>query len=498
MADGQQPAGASGPGAPVPAESNAPERVPATESERPTELERVVSWFDTRLGLATTARVAMRKVFPDHWSFLLGEVALFAFVILVLTGTYLTLFYTPDGRQVTYQGPYQTLQGASVSAAYASVMRLSFEVEAGLLMRQVHHWTALVFLGAIAAHLARIFFTGAFRRPREVNYLVGIGLLLLALGEGITGYSLPDDLLSGTGLRIIDSVILSVPFVGPWVASLFFGGTFPTVGILSRLFVFHVMLLPGLLIGGVTVHLLVLWLQKHTQYRGPGAREGNVVGLPFWPGQVFRSAGLFFLTAAVMTLVAGLIQINPVWLYGPYVPYVATVPAQPDWYVGWLEGALRLGLPIEPTILGVTIPSPFVPGVLIPGILVGILALWPFLEARLTHDRAEHNLLDPPWRTPIRTATGAAGVAVFLLLTLAGGNDVLAVMLDMPVESVTMAFRVLLIVAPVVTWLVVYRMARDVRDGYERRARTGTKPEPPAVLLVRGASGGFRDMENES
>ena len=227
------------------------------------------------------------------------------------------------------------------------------------------------------------------------------------------------------------------------------------------------MLLPGLLIGGIAAHLGLVWLQKHTQYRTPRTREDNVVGLPFWPGQVFRSIGLFFLTAAVVTLVAGLIEINPVWLYGPYVPYVATVPAQPDWYVGWLEGALRLGLPIEPTILGVTIPSPFVPGVLIPGLLVGALAVWPFVEARLTHDHAEHHLLDPPWRTPIRTATGAAGVALFLVLTLAGGNDVLATILAVPVEGLTTVFRVLLVVAPVVTWIVVYRLAKD------RRARAG-------------------------
>jgi ubiquinol-cytochrome c reductase cytochrome b subunit len=467
----------------------------AAGPERQTELERLAGWFDRRTGMAAPVRVAMRKVFPDHWSFLLGEVALFAFVILLATGTFLTLFYTPDAKPVTYQGPYATMQGATMSAAYASVMRLSFEVEAGLLMRQVHHWAALVFLGAIAAHLARIFFTGAFRRPRELNYLVGIGLLTFALGEGITGYSLPDDLLSGTGLRIIDSVMLSIPFVGPWIASLFFGGEFPTEGILSRLFVFHVMLLPGLLIGGVSVHLALLWFQKHTQYRGHGAREDNVVGLSFWPGQTFRSLGLFFLTAAVITLVAGLIQINPVWLYGPYVPYVATVPAQPDWYVGWLEGALRLGLPIEPTIFGVTIPSLFVPGILIPGLLMTTLALWPFIEARLTHDHTEHNLLDPPWRTPIRTATGAAGVALFLVLTLAGGNDVLAVMLNVPVENLTMGFRVLLVVAPVVTWLVVHRMAREVRAAHERRERAGEEPEPPAVVLVRTADGGFRDAE---
>ena len=375
----------------------------STTAARRTELERLLGWFDERTGMAAPIRTGMRKVFPDHWSFLLGEVALFSFVILLLTGTFLTLFYTPDTRTVIYEGSYKVLRGQEVSAAYNSVMRISFDVQAGLLMRQVHHWAALIFFGAIAAHLARIFFTGAFRRPRELNYLIGIGLLTFALGEGITGYSLPDDLLSGVGLRIIDSVMLSVPFVGPWVSSLFFGGEYPTADIISRLFVFHIMLLPGLLIGGIGAHLALLWLQKHTQFRGHGASESNVVGLSFWPGQVFRSLGLMLLTAAVITLLAGLIQINPVWLYGPYVPYVATVPAQPDWYVGWLEGALRLGLPIEPTILGVTIPSVFVPGVLIPGLLMTLLALWPFLEARLTHDHTEHHLLDAPWQTPIRT-----------------------------------------------------------------------------------------------
>ena len=303
-----------------PGDPGRPATAATGDDERPTELERVAAWLDSRTGVTAVTRGAMRKIFPDHWSFLLGEIALFAFVILVATGTFLTFFYTPDARETIYDGPYTVMDGTPVSAAFDSVMRLSFEVQAGLLMRQVHHWTALVFLGVIAIHLARIFFTGAFRRPREINWLIGLGLLLLALGEGITGYSLPDDLLSGTGLRIIDSVMLSIPFAGPWVASLFFGGEFPTPDILSRLFVFHVMLLPGLLIGGIAAHLGLVWLQKHTQYRRGREREDNVVGLPFWPGQVFRSLGLFFLTAAVVTILAGLVQINPVWLYGPYVP----------------------------------------------------------------------------------------------------------------------------------------------------------------------------------
>jgi ubiquinol-cytochrome c reductase cytochrome b subunit len=480
-------------------EAGAPERRTAATgpradaTERPTELERLVGWIDRRTGVAGPARTAMRKVFPDHWSFLLGEIALFAFITLVLTGTFLTFFYTPDDRLVTYHGPDPTLQGAQMSAAFASVMRLSFEVQAGLLMRQVHHWAALVFLGSIAAHLVRIFFTGAFRKPRELNYLIGLGLLLFALGEGITGYSLPDDLLSGTGLRIIYSVAMAIPLAGPWVASLLFGGEFPAVGFLSRLFVFHVMLLPALLIGGAGTHLLLVFLQKHTQYRGHGAREDNVVGLRFWPGQVFRSAGLFFLTVAVIVLVAAFWEINPVWTYGPYVPYVATVPAQPDWYVGWLEGGLRLGPPFEPTIFGVTIPSPFIPGVLIPGVLVGAIAVWPFLEARLTRDHREHHVLDPLWRVPMRTATGAAAVTLFLVYTLSGGNDVLGVTLDIPVESLTWAFRILLVAAPVLAWLVVYRMAKDAKGRHEGADGDGEAPEPSAVVLARTAGGGFAE-----
>jgi ubiquinol-cytochrome c reductase cytochrome b subunit len=275
------------------------------------------------------------------------------------------------------------------------------------------------------------------------------------------------------------------------LASLVFGGAFPTLDALSRLFVIHVLFLPVLLIGAISAHLLLVWVQKHTQYRTARATEDNVVGLPFWPGQVFRSTGLFFLTGAVLVLVAGLVQINPVWLYGPYLPYVTTVPAQPDWYVGWLEGALRIGLPIEPTILGVTIPSPFVPGVFIPGLLVTLFVLWPFLEARITGDHAEHNLLDWPWQRPIRTATGAAAIALFLVLTLAGGNDVIGLMINVPVEALTMLFRVLLVVSPVATWLIVFVLCREIRA---RHAAEPAQPSGP-LRLRRTAGGGFEEIE---
>jgi ubiquinol-cytochrome c reductase cytochrome b subunit len=474
------------------ARTPAPVAEPGVEpaAEPATELERLVGWVDSRTGLGGFARTALRKVFPDHWSFLLGEVALFCFIILVATGTFLTFFYVPSQAPATYEGSYLPIAGSSVSSAYESVLRLSFDVRAGLLMRQVHHWTALIFVGAIVVHLCRVFFTGAFRRPREINWLIGFGLLTFAIGEGFTGYSLPDDLLSGTGLRIAYSVLLSIPFVGPGLAFLAFGGPFPGPAVISRLFVLHIMLLPALLIGGISVHLLIVWIQKHTQYRRPGATERNVIGQRFWPTQALRSTGLFLMTAAVTTLIGGLIQINPVWLYGPFVASVASSPAQPDWYLGFLEGALRLGPSFEPTILGVTIPSVFVPGIVVPGILFGAIALWPFLEAWRTGDKAEHHVLQMPWDAPLRSATGVAMLAVLTMLTLAGGNDVLATTFNVRVEDLTNVLRVLTVAVPILAWIVTYRLLVE-------RARRATEPQPGrhGRALRRTSDGGFEEVD---
>ena len=451
-----------------------------------TELDRLVGWLDERTGFARVARTVLRKVFPDHWSFLLGEIALFCYAILVLTGVFLTFFFAADTRTVTYDGTYGPLRGADVSAAFNSVMRLSFDVRAGLLMRQIHHWTAVVFIAAIVVHVCRIFFTGAFRRPREINWLVGVGILLMALAAGLTGYSLPDDLLSGTGLRITDAVASSIPFIGPWLAYLIFGGEFPPPEIIGRLYVFHIFLLPALMVGAITIHLLILWFQKHTQYRGGEgahvARETNVVGRHFWPGQVFRSFGLFLLIGAVVAVLGGLAQINPVWVYGPYIPYAVSSPAQPDWYLGWLEGLLRLGPSWEPTILGVTIPSLFLPAIVVPTIVFGAFTIWPFLEARITGDHREHQLLQLPWEAPVRLGIGAAALAFFVVLTLAGGNDVLAANLRVGVEELTIVFRVLVVVVPAVVGVVAWRL------GVERRRRDSAE-ESPVDQLDREATG---------
>jgi ubiquinol-cytochrome c reductase cytochrome b subunit len=459
--------------------------------------QRAMEALDSRTGAARVLRVTLRKVFPDHWSFLLGEVAVFCFVILVATGTFLTFFYVPSTAEVTYDGEYVPLRGAEVSAAFDSVMALSFDVQAGLLMRQVHHWAALLFVAVVVLHLCRVFFTGAFRRPRELNWLVGFTLLVLVLAAGFTGYSLPDDLLSGTGARIAYSAALSIPFIGPWAASLVFGGEFPTEELITRFYVLHIMILPVAIAGLITVHIALLVLQKHSQYRGPKAREDNVVGRRLWPTQAFLSMGLFFLTAAITTLLGGLFQVNPIWTYGPFDAAVVSAPAQPDWYVGWLDGALRIFPPFEPEILGVVIPSAFIPGIVLPGLLFTIVALWPFIEARLTGDHAEHHVLGPIWEQPVRFASGLAILVIFGVLTLAGGNDVLAFYFSTDIQTLTRIFQVLVIVLPVGTWIVAYRLARSLR----RQAKasvdpgTATSRRPSGRRLRRTAAGGFEEIE---
>jgi ubiquinol-cytochrome c reductase cytochrome b subunit len=453
----------------------------------------MLKWIDERLGAAHWARKGLKKVFPDHWSFLLGEIALFCFIILLLTGTYLTLFYRPDAAPVIYEGPYEPLRGREMSAAYESVLRLSYEVRAGLVMRQIHHWAALVFVAAIVAHLVRVFFTGAFRKPREINWMVGVTLLVLAIGMGFTGYSLPDDLLSGTGLRIAYSAVISIPFVGPYLGFLVFGGEFPTEGIISRLFVLHVMLLPAVVIALIGVHLGVLWRQKHTQFAGKGRTERNVVGKSFWPQQFFKSFGLMLLTGAALALLGGLVQINAVWNYGPFDASAVSAPSQPDWYVGWLEGAIRLFPAFEPTIFGVTIPSMFIPGVVIPGIGFTVLALWPFIEQRVTNDRAMHNILDNPRDRPARSAIGVGGILYVAVLTVAGGNDVLALTFNVPIEAMVWFLRIGLFVIPVLGGFITYRVCTELQSSGARPARRkrGTR-------LRRNAEGGFEEVPSDS
>ena len=231
--------------------------------------ERVADWADGRLGIYTLAKANMRKIFPDHWSFMLGEVCLYSFLIIILTGVYLTMFFHPSMNEVEYAGPYVPLQGQLMSEAFNSTMHISFEVRGGLLIRQIHHWAALIFLAGMFVHMMRVFFTGAFRKPREINWLFGFLLFFLGMFTGFTGYSLPDDLLSGTGVRFMQGAILSVPIVGTYLSMFLFGGEFPGGDFVARFYSAHVLLLPGIMLGLVVAHLILVFVHKHTHFEGP-------------------------------------------------------------------------------------------------------------------------------------------------------------------------------------------------------------------------------------
>jgi ubiquinol-cytochrome c reductase cytochrome b subunit len=422
-------------------------------------LAGVGGYLDDRFRGAKGFRTLFRKIFPDHWSFLLGEIALYSFIILLLTGTFLTFWFQPSMTEVVYHGSYTHLDGVSMSQAYASTLNISFDVRGGLLMRQIHHWAADLFVAAILAHMLRIFFTGAYRKPREFNWLIGLTMFTLALLEGLFGYSLPDDLLSGAGLRITEGVLQSVPVVGTYLAFYLFGGPYPGHDIIPRMFILHVLLIPGLLLALVTAHLFLMFHQKHTQMPGKGRTDRNVVGAPLYPYFMAKTGAFFFFTFAATALAATFAQINPIWLYGPYNPVGISSGSQPDFYMGFLEGSLRMMFPWQTVIFGHTIAwNVFVPALLPLGLVLTGAALWPFLEQWITGDKREHHVNDRPRNAPTRTAIGMATVAFYGVLWLEGANDVIADHFDIPLYTTTEISRVAIFVVPAAAYIITKRI----------------------------------------
>jgi ubiquinol-cytochrome c reductase cytochrome b subunit len=417
------------------------------------------TWLDDRFHGARGIRVFLRKIFPDHWSFLLGEIILYSFVILLLTGTFLTLWFKPSMSDVIYHGSYVPLHGVRMSEAYASTLRISFDVRGGLLIRQIHHWAADLFMAGIFIHMIRIFFTGAYRKPREVNWLIGIVLLTLGLIEGLFGYSLPDDLLSGAGLRITEGVLQSIPLVGTYLAFFLFGGPFPGHDIVPRMYIIHVLLIPGLLLALITAHLFIMFWQKHTQMPGKGRTNTNVVGQPMYPYFMAKTGAFFFFVFAACTIAAAFVQINPIWLYGPYNPVAMSAGSQPDFYMGALEGSLRI-MPAWQTVLwGHTIAwNVFIPALLPLGLIFGGAAIWPFLEQWITGDRREHHINDRPRNAPTRTAIGISVIVFYGVLWAEGANDIIAAHLDIPLYWITWAARIGIFVMPALGYIITKRI----------------------------------------
>ncbi len=422
---------------------------------------------------------------------MLGEIALYSFIILLLTGTYLTLFFKPSMVEVVYNGSYVPLNGVKMSEAYASTLDISFDVRGGLLMRQVHHWAALIFVAAISVHLFRIFFTGAFRKPRELNWLVGVGLLTLGILEGFAGYSLPDDLLSGTGLRIAEGIVQAIPVVGTYVAMFLFGGEFPGDDFIPRLYSVHILLIPGAILAMITAHLIMVVYHKHTQYPGPGRTENNVVGYPLLPVYTAKAGGFFFVVFGISVLLSAVATINPVWLFGPYNPSQITAGSQPDWYIGFLDGMLRIMPPLETTAFGHTISwNILVPALILPGIMFTLLGLYPFIEAWITGDKREHHLLDRPRNQATRTGIGVMAITFYILMWVAGANDIIATHFDVTINAMIWFCRIGVLVLPPIAYVITKRICL----GLQRRDRERLLHGRETGVIRRLPSGEFIEV----
>jgi ubiquinol-cytochrome c reductase cytochrome b subunit len=392
----------------------------------------------------------------------------------------------PSTTQVVYHGQYKPLDGQWVSEAYRSTVNISFDVRGGLLVRQMHHWAADIFTGSIVLHMGRIFLTGAFRKPRELNWTIGVTMLILAIFEGFIGYSLPDDLISGTGLRIGYSIAESIPLVGSYLVSFLWGGRFPGDIIIPRFFLIHILIIPLILLGLIAAHLGLLVRQKHTQFAGEGRTEHNVVGSPMFPTFAAKTTGFLLMVTAATALLGGLAQINPIWQFGSYDASKISYAVQPDWYMGWLDGALRIMPSWEFAGVGHTIPfEVFLPSVVFPGLIFTIALLWPSIERRVTGDNEIHHLLDSPRNRPKRTGAGVAMFALLFTLFAASSTDVLANFFHVSLNATLWFFRIAVIVVPIVAGLVTYQLCREMQGvhGIGKRKR--------AVIVRRSAEGEY-------
>ena len=448
----------------------------------PTKLATAAKNMDDRYTLSGGMRKQLNKVFPTHWSFLLGEIALYSFVVLLFSGVYLTLFFDPSMSKVIYDGAYAPLNGVEMSRAYETALQISFEVRGGLFIRQIHHWGALLFAVSIMAHMFRIFFTGAFRKPREANWVIGSILLLLSVAEGFMGYSLPDDLLSGVGLRIMSAIIIGLPIIGTWLHWMMFNGDFPGDMIIPRLYIAHVLILPALLLGLIAAHLALVWYQKHTQFPGAGRTENNVVGVRILPIFAVKSVSFGLITFGFLALFAGIFQINAIWNLGPYNPSQVSAGYQPYIYMLWTDGAARVMPPWELYLGSYTIPAVFWVALLC-GVLVVLLFAYPFIEAKITGDDAHHNLLQRPRDVPVRSGLGAMALVFYTLLTLSGGNDLIAYHFQISLNVMTWVGRIGLIILPPIAYFVTYRICiglqRSDRAVLEHGIETGVINQLP-------------------
>jgi len=440
-----------------------------------------------RSGGTRAAARLLRRSQADHWSFLFSQIAVYSFAMAVVTGVLLAVFFKPSMTGVIYHGSYQPLNGVQMSQAYESTLHISFDVRGGLLMRQIHHWAALIFVAAVCLQLLRLFFTGAFRRPRVLNWLIWVILLVLGMAVGWTGGILPNDMMSGGSLGVLQAVLESIPVVGTRLMLWVFGGDVPGHDIIPRLFWVHA-LLPVAMAGLFALRRRLVRRHGHTRFAGPpgSGRLGSLKRAP-----AAAAVAMFFATCGVLALLGTLAQVNPVWLSGPYQPGSISAGAVPDWYMGFLDGALRImpGWQLEvsghPLILAILVPA-----VLVPGAFFTLLAAYPLIERRLTGDRGVHHFLDRPRDAATRTAVGAAGITFYGLLWAAAANDQISDHFHLDLYAVTWFFRLAVLAGP----LVAYTLTQRICLGLTARERDEAQHGRKTGRIVMSPDGGFSEI----
>jgi len=430
--------------------------------------KQVYDWFDSRLDLEN-GQTFLGKAFPAEDSFLLGEVAVFCFLLLILTGVFLGFFYEPSTSDVEYDGPVAEFQGEEMPEAFVSVLHITYAVPFGMFIRRLHHWAAHLFVASIGLHMLRVFFTGAYRNPREPNWIVGTGLAVLAMGAAYTGYALPFDEFAATATGIGYNLTVSIPLVGDFLGEIVFGGEFPTSATIPRLYFLHVLIIPLAIMGLLAIHMYILIRQKHTEApreddietgseRVDREDDGVIVGLPAFPNQAAVSAVVFFLTAAVLSLLAGLLPVHNVAEYGPNDPASTPALIMPDWFLMWVYGFLKLLPGIAVDIGPVHINSEFLGGIVLPGLVFGAILVWPFVDRTPEPTHFTVDPLERPWQT----AVGVAAVAFVMIASIAGMNNILAnQVLNSSTNVVNPVLTAALLLVPPLFGAITYLLLRD-------------------------------------
>jgi len=462
--------------------------VRSSERALPRWASRLARDGDERSGAHGLLADIRGRLFRDRWSVLLGQIALHSFIVVMLSGVFLMFFYDPSTKQVTYHGSYLPLTGTQMSRALASTMAISFEIRGGLLIRQVHHWGTLVMVAVMMLHLLRLFFTGAFRRPRRVNWVIAVLILVVMMAAGFTGAVLPDDMLSGTSLVIFDGAVRSTPVIGTWLSFLLFGGSFPG-HIITLSYVLHAFVLPTVLLSLFIVNRRLARTRSAARHAPPGHTAGNVRhGLPAF---AVTSSGLFLVVTGILVLMAATLTINPIWLYGPADPANASAGAGPEWYLAFLDGALRL---VPPDWEFVWLGKTWTPAVLLP-VIAGsaffvIVAAYPYLEAWITADRGNHHDLERPRNNPARTGIGVAGMTYYGVLWAAASADTIAVRFHLTIETVLHGFQVLIILGPIIGFVITRRLCVALQHNEREVMHHGIE----TGIIIRSPDGGYTEI----